>query len=201
MNFDELQKQWSQQTVTGQQIEPQQLRTSLTEEIHQRSRSIRRLIGFGLTLAVIGWSVTLAAHFTGIKPLNTVTLTTFLCATVLDIVCLRLAFQAWRQTQADALSMGETVADSLRASLRSLETQMRNCRLFGYGLLIAFLVGLATTAIHYGTGNTPLRGLVASVTLTVAFSAAIAATIRRYYQNNLQPRQAELLKTIAELNE
>ena len=199
MNFDELQNQWSQQTVSGRPIEAQRLRSSLADEIRQRSQSIRRLIRFGLFIAAVGWSVTLVAHFTGIKPLNTVTLTTFLGATLLDFVCLRLAFQALRQMQSDAVNMGETLADSLRISLRSIEAQMRNCRHLAYGLLIAFAVALATNVIHYDTGNTPLRGFVASLTLTFCFSVAIGLTLRRYYQEKLRPRRAELAGMVADL--
>lgn len=199
MNFEELQKAWAQQRSTGEVIDTAKLRDGLASEVRARSRRILRVIGVAIFVFAIGWGVALAAHFTGIKPFNAVTLTTFVVGSLFDLALLGLALRALRRMHQEALGMGDTLADALRTSHRAVELQLRDCTLFGYALTVVFVLGLGTTLVHYATGNLPRVGALANVALIVAFVAGIGATLRRYYRKDLLPRREQLQRDLAEL--
>lgn len=201
MDLDQLQNAWTSQSVAGGGIDAAQLRRELAREVRQRSRRILRIIAVATFVFVVGWAVALAAHFTGIKPFNPVTLTTFGAAMLFDLGFLVLAGRALRRMRREAASMGETVADSLQSSRRAVEWQMRDCVLFGYGLAAVFVGGVATALVHYGAGDLPGRGLLANLVLASLFVGGIAVTLRRYYRENLVPRRAQLQRELADWQE
>lgn len=199
MNFDDLQKTWARQTVTGHPLAGA-LQPSLVNEIRQRGQAIRRLIAVGFFLFVVGLAVIVAAHFTGIKRLNVVTLTTFVLVAVFELGCLAVAVQAARAMHREAIALGETMTASLRIAARAVDRQIRNCRFFAWALLLGCSGDLLIAIVHYSTGNLPLRGLVATIVAIAVFGTAIAATLRRYYREKLVPRRAELRRALAELD-
>jgi hypothetical protein len=199
MNFDELQKTWARQTITGERVNAREVRERLAHEVRQRGRAIRRIIGVAAFLFVTGWAVGIAAHFTGIQRFNRVTLTTFVIASLFDLAFLALGVRAMRRMQREAIGMGETLADSLRVSLRAVELQMRDCALLGYGLGLALVLDVGMTLVRYFTGNLPRVGAIAGVVLTTGLVAAIGVTLRRYYRGKLVPRREELTREVADL--
>lgn len=198
MDLDQLQKAWTAQGVAGGGVDAAQLRRELAREVRQRSRRILRIIAVATFVFAVGWAVGLAAHFTGIKPFNAVTLTTFVAASLFDLGFLVLAARALRRMRREAASMGETVGESLQSSRRAVEWQMRDCALFGYGLAAVFVGSVATTLLRYGTDDLPGRGLVANLVLTTLFVGGIAFTLRRYYREKLIPRREQLQRELVE---
>lgn len=199
MNFDELQQAWARQSVAAPAPNTTQLRDLLGREVRQRHRGVRRIIGVATFVFVTAWGVGLTAHFTGIKPFNLVTLTTFLVASGFDLGCLVVALRTLRAMRAEALGMGDTLIAAQQASLRAVERQIRDCRFFGSALALGVLGNLAMTTVHFLTGNTPRIGMVANIAFTLVFALGVAVTLRRYYRDQLLPRRAALQRELAEL--
>jgi membrane protease YdiL (CAAX protease family) len=199
MNFNELEKAWGQQTVTGNRGIARALQQLLITEIQQRKNSIRRVVGIGAFVLVVGWAVTLAAHFTGIRPLNAVTLSVLIAGVIVDAAICVPAYLSWRRVQREAAHMGETLLASMRRSLGVVEWQIRNCTLLSYGLPAAGVVGVLSMVLEYFTHHLPARGLVAGSALTLVFTVALVATVQRYQRRELLPRRDELREQLAAL--
>ncbi len=199
MNFDDLQKTWSQQTVAGAPADAARLRDALAHEARQRSRSLRRIVGMVTFVLVTGWGVGLTAHFTGIKPFTPVTLLTFATASAFNLTFLAGAVRAWRRMRQEELGLGGSLAEALRTSVRGLERQMRDCRLFAWALAVEFAIEVGGTLLFYVTGNLPRHGVLPKIALITLLVAGIAATLHRYYHRRLAPRHAALRREIAEL--
>jgi hypothetical protein len=197
MTIDELQKSWSQQNVRGPRVDSAALRAELGREAHRRCRAVLRLIGVAGFVFVTGWIMAFTAHVTGIKPFTPVTLATFAAASLFDLACLGFAVRALRRMRREALAMGATLADALHASIRAVECQLTDCRIFGYGLALGLVGELALTFVRLETANTTTRAAVANVMVTTVILVAVALTLRRYYRDQLLPRRAELRQRLA----
>lgn len=199
MNFDELQKAWSAQTVKGTPPAASALRDALVAEVRLRSSAIRRVIGVAAFAFVMGWAVALAAHLTGIKPLNGVTLSGFIAVSVFEIGCLLAAVRSLRRTHRQALSMGETLVESLGSSLQAVEWQMEDYVRLGYAVALGWAGAIALTAIKVATGNLPTIAFWVQMAGATVLAGGIALTLRSHYRRTLAPRRDELRRHLAEL--
>lgn len=199
MNFDQLEKTWSRQTVAGNRGFARALQQLLVAEVQQRRNSIRRVVGIGAFVLLVGWAVTLAAHFTGIRSLNAITLSVLVVGVIVDAAIAVPAYLSWRRVQREAAHLGETLLASMRHSLGVVEWQIRNCRLLSYGFPAACVVGVLSLVLEYCTHNLPARGLVAGSAMTLVFTVAIVATVQRYQRRELLPRRDELREQLAAL--
>jgi hypothetical protein len=201
MNFEELEKTWARQTVRGAPLPTPTLRDALVSEVQQRSRGIRRLMGVAAFAFATGWAVALVAHVTGIKPLNGVALLGFVVLSAFELTCFGAALHSLRRMQREALSMGETLADSLRSSLRAVDWQLQDCVRFGYAVGILLLSGIVLAIVKTTTGSLPLHGLIAEIAVSLAAGAGVGATVRNHYRKKLVPRRDELRRELAELEQ
>jgi hypothetical protein len=103
--------------------------------------------------------------------------------------------------QREALSMGETLADSLRSSLRAVDWQLQDCVRFGYAVGILLLSGIVLAIVKTTTGSLPLHGLIAEIAVSLAAGAGVGATVRNHYRKKLVPRRDELRRELAELEQ
>jgi hypothetical protein len=201
MNFEELEKTWAQQTVRAAPLPAPELRNALVSEVRQRSHGIRRIMSVAAFAFVTSWAVALGAHFTGIKPLTGVALLGFGVLSAFELTCFGAAFRSLRRMQREALSMGETLAESLRSSLRSVDWQMQDCIRFGYAMGIVLLSGVVLSIAKTMIGSLPPHGLIAEIAFSLAAGVGVGATIRNYYRKKLVPRRDELQRELAELEQ
>ena len=199
MNFEELQLTWSRQLVVGQPVSAELVQHALVQEVRQRSRRVRRIMGVAAFVFVTGWATALVMHYTGIKPFTPLSLGYFAAVTCLDLVFFFLAFRALRQNRAEQTRMGGSLIDALRGSLRAIERQMGDCRLLACGVALALIASVSFMGWKYYAGLFPFRGLIAGLVLDLAFAAGFAVTLRRYFQRQLTPRRGELRQQIEEL--
>ena len=76
---------------------------------------------------------------------------------------------------------------------------MRDCRRFAYGVVVALFGSVFFMAWKYYVGEFPARGLFTGLVVDLVFVVAVALTLRRFYQHQLQPRREELRQQIQEL--
>lgn len=199
MNFEELQLTWSRQLVVGQPVSAELIQGVLVQEVRQRSRRVRRIMGVAAFVFVTGWATALVMHYTGIKLLTPLALGYFVAVTCLDFAFFFFAFRALSRNRAEQTRMGGSLIDALRGSLRAVERQMADCRLLAYGVAVALVVSVSFMGWKYYAGLFPFRGLIAGLVLDLAFAIGLAVTLRRYFQRELTPRRAELRQQIEEL--
>ncbi len=199
MNFEELQLTWSRQLVVGQPVSAELIQRLLVQEVRQRSRRVRRIMGVAAFVFVIGWATALVTHYTGIKPFTPLALGYFTAVTCLDFAFFYSAFRTLQLNRAEQARMGGSLIAALHGSLRAIERQLADCRLLGFGVVVALIVSVSFMGWKYHAGEFPLRGLVTGLVLDLAFAIGLAFTLRRYVQRELTPRHAELRQQIAEL--
>ena len=199
MNFEELQLTWSRQLVVGQPVSAELVQRVLVQEVRQRSRRVRRIMGVAAFVFITGWATALVMHYTGIKPFTPLALGYFAAVTCLDFAFFYFAFRSLQQNRAEQTRMGGSLRDALHGSLRAVERQRADCRLLGYGVVVALIVSVSFMGWKYHAGEFPLRGLVTGLVLDLAFAAGLAVTLRRYLRRELTPRHAELRQQIMEL--
>src|SRR5688500_10858801 len=68
MNFEDFELIWSRQLVVGRPVSAELVRDALVQEVRQRSRRVRRIMGVAVFVFVVGWAAALVMHYTGIKP-------------------------------------------------------------------------------------------------------------------------------------
>lgn len=199
MNFEELETAWSRQLVVGQPISAEMVQYTLVREVRHRRRRVRRIIGVGAFMFITGWAVALATHYTDIKPFTASNLAYLAAVTAFDLVFFSLAFRSLQQNRREEARMGESLLDAVRGSICAVEWQIRDCRWLAYGAGIALFGSLTFAFWKYTAGEFPARGLVAAVIVNLAFAIGLTFTLRRYYANNLAPRQKELRQQLDEL--
>lgn len=200
MNFEELENTWSRQLVVGQPVSAELVQHALRQEVRQRSRRVRRIIGVAAFVFVTGWATALVTHYTGIKPFTVLNLSYLVAVTCVDVVFFYYAFRALRQNRDEQTRMGGSVLEAVRGSLRSVERQMCDCRLLAYGAALALVGSMSFMAWKYHAGEFPLRGVIAGMVLDLAFAVGLVLTLRRYYTRQLQPRREELQQQINDLD-
>jgi membrane protein implicated in regulation of membrane protease activity len=200
MNFEDLASTWSRQLVVGQRISADLVQRALVQEVRQRSRRVRRIIGVAAFVFVVGWGTALVTHYTGIKPFTPLNLAYLVAVTVVDAVFFYYAFRSLQQNRDEQGRMGSSLIAAVRGSLGAVERQMRDCRRLGYGAVVALGGSMSFMAWKYFAGEFPLRGLVTGTVLDFALAIGLALTLRRYYQRELRPRRDELLRQIEDLD-
>ena len=200
MNFEELENTWSRQLVVGQPVSAELVQHALRQEVRQRSRRVRRIIGVAAFVFVTGWATALVTHYTGIKPFTVLNLSYLVAVTCVDVVFFYYAFRALRQNRDEQTRMGDSLLEAVRGSLRAVERQMCDCRLLAYGAALALVGSMSFMAWKYHAGEFPLRGVIAGMVLDLAFAVGLVLTLRRYYTRQLQPRREELQQQINDLD-
>jgi hypothetical protein len=199
MNFDELQNAWSKQSVTGPPVDVSQLCRELQNEVRQRSAKILRVIWLTAFVFLCSWATALAAHFGGIRTLTLFSLSTLVLGSGFFAVFLVLALRAYRRMRDEAVAMGSTLVESLTASLRAVEWQMRDCGLLAYGLAFTLIGQSGVSIFRYAIGDARGLAALANSVLTLLFASAAALTIWSYYRRKLIPRRNELTRELSEL--
>jgi hypothetical protein len=199
MNFEELENTWTRQLVVGQPISAEMVQHALVREVRQRSRRVRRIVGIAAFILVIGWATALVTHYTGIKPFTAPNMVYLLAVTCFDLAFFFLAFRSLQRNRREEARMGQSVLEAVRGSVRAVEWQRRDCRRLMYGASCALLGSLAFALWKYAADEFPARGLFVTIIVNVAFALGLAATVRRYYQRNLNPRRQELRQQLDQL--
>lgn len=199
MNFEDFELIWSRQLVVGQPVSAELVRHALVQEVRQRSRRVRRIMGVAAFVFVVGWAAALVLHYTGIKPFTAQDLTFLGIVTCFDLVFFLLAAATLRQNRFEQARMGSSMVEAVHGSQRAVERQMRDCRRLAWGAALALFLNVAFMLWKFHEGSFPLRGVMVGLVLDIAFATGLAVTLQRYYRRHLQPRRAQLEQQLEEL--
>ena len=171
-----------------------------SEVRHERRRILGAMVAVAFAM-LVGWTLTLGAHFTGIKPLHSLALVSALADSLIYLVFFVLAARSVRRIQAEIEAMGGTLLSSVTASLRTIDSRIRDTTLAARCLPVAALVSALLLATKYRAGE--LRGLGAAVGSAGAFvfAGAIVAAMAWRYKTHLLPRREELRRLLASLED
>lgn len=201
MNFNDLEKTWNEQVISGDALLASALKHRLDSEVHhERRRVIGSIVTVAFALAV-GLVVTFVAHLTGIKPLNPLGMLTLAVGLVVDIVFFVLAGRSARRIQTEIKAMGGTLVESVNASLRTIDSRIRDYRLAFYAIPVGAAVTVAVFFARYLLGDFPGFGVVWSGIGIFAFAAVIMIGMWWRDKNHLRPRRDELRELLASLEE
>jgi hypothetical protein len=201
MNVEHLSVLWSRQTVIGIAPSSAHLMRQLAAENRRRESSLRRVVVLAATICILGWILVPFFHFTGIKPLNAVSLGTFGLTAAVEFGFLVWAWRALQGLRAEAAQMGATVRDSLQTSLRVIDRQIASARVALAAFPLALGVGVVAAFVRWRHGDLPPLGFVLALAAAFLFAAAITITVRRYRRGDLLPRRTELLEQLRALEE
>ena len=199
MNFEDFELIWLRQLVVGQPVSAELVRHALVQEVRQRSRRVRRIMGVAAFVFVVGWTTALVMHYTGIKPFTAQDLGYLGILTCLDLVFFFLAVATLRQNRDEQARMGSSVREAVHGTQRAIERQMRDCRRLAGGAALALFLNVGFMLWKFYGGSFPLRGLIVGLVLDFAFAIGLAVTLHRYYRRHLLPRRAELQQQLEDL--
>ncbi|HEX2854037.1 MAG TPA: hypothetical protein VHO24_12425 [Opitutaceae bacterium] len=201
MNFNDLEKTWDNQVVTGNRAITSALKHRLESEAHhERRRVVGSIVAVAFALTV-GLVVTFVAHITAIKPLNPLGVATFVVGLIVDAAFFVLAARSARRIQVEIRAMGSTLAESIGASLRTIDSRIRDYRLATYALPAIPVVSTAVYFVRYLLGDFPGFGVVWSGIGMSVFVGVIILGMWRRCKNHLMPRRAELSELLTSLKE
>ena len=202
MNFNDLEKTWDRQTVTG---DSSPLAAALSRRLTSEVRHERRRVLGGIAVVtfalLVSWAVTIGFHFAGIAPINRMGVVSLTVGSLIDAAFFVLAIRSARRIQAEVRASGGNLLDSVNASLRTIESRMHDTILITYGLPAVALISSLRFFARYLAGAMPRFGAVAGSLATFAFCGAVVAAMWWRYRRHLVPRRAELRQLAASLAE
>lgn len=201
MNFNDLEKTWDDQVITGNVLLTSALKHRLESEVHhERRRVIGAIVAVAFALAV-GLAVTFVAHITAIKPLNPLGVVTLAIGLLIDLTFFLLAARSARRIQAEIQAMGSTLAESVHASLRTIDSRIRDYRIATYALPAGGAVSVAVYLIRYLLGDFPGFGVVWATIGIFALVGLIILGMWWRRKKHLVPRRDELVQLLASLKD
>jgi hypothetical protein len=195
MDFRELERAWQTQVVTGPEEPAAPVLARLKHELATARRRIRGGIALAAFVLFTGWTVSITAHLTSIKLFTPVALAADAVNGFLFAAFFVRAFRSAQAVQKEMKMMGGTLAESLSATLRTVELQMANARLAGYAIPIVVAINASWLVAKYFAGDIPDYGAAAGVISMVAFGAVIGAAVWHRYRTRLLPCRKELRET------
>jgi hypothetical protein len=199
MNFEALEKEWQKQIVTGGTLPSEATAARLKREVASAQRRIRG----GITLAAFvwfsGWAVTIAAHFTSIKPITPIAAFADVVNALLLVLFFVRAFRSARAVRNETSALGGTVRESISATLRTAELQINNARIAGFAIPIVIAINAWMCIAKYLAGDLPGFGAVVGSAFMAGFGTVIGAIIWYRYRMNLAPRREELREMLRTL--
>jgi hypothetical protein len=199
MDFRELERAWQTQIVTGQEEPAASVLARLKHELATARRRIRGGIVLAAFVLFTGWTVSITAHMTSVKLFTPVALVADAVNGFLFAAFFVRAFRSAQAVQREMKMMGRTLAESLSATLRTVELQIANARLAGYAIPIVVAINASLLVAKYLAGDIPAFGATTGVTGMVAFGAVIGAAVWHRYRTRLLPCREELRETLRAL--
>lgn len=202
MNFNDLENSWGHQIVIR---DDRPIAAALSRRLDSEIRHERRRVLGGIAVVafalLVGWMVTIGFHFAGIVPINRMSIVSLTLGSAIDLVFFVLAFRSAQRIQAEVQFMGGTLRESVGASLRTIESRIRDTVFVAYGLPTAALIGNLLLVAKYFTGDMRGLGVIVGSTASLLFAGAIVAAMWWRYRHHLLPRRDELRRLVASLEE
>jgi hypothetical protein len=199
MNFDELEKLWGRQTVSGGAVPAAALAAEMQHDIRVAQRRIRGGIVIVGTLFALDVALSLGAHVLAIKRVTPIGLAAEVTFFALYFLFLLRATRSARAVRQELAALGGTLRESAAATLRTVELQIENARLAAYAIpgVIAVFAGIA--GAKYLAGELRLIGVEFGLALMMSLGLAIGAAIWHRWRTVLKPRRAELRELLRSL--
>ncbi|GEM_PF-5809690 len=192
MNFEALEKAWQKQIVAGGTLPSEATAARLRREVAGAQRRIRGGIALAAFVWFTGWAVTIAAHFTSIKPLTPVAALADVVNALLLILFFVRAFRSARAVRNETAALGGTMRESVNATLRTVELQINNARIAGFAIPIVIAINAWMCIAKYLAGDLPGFGAAVGSAFLAGFGTVIGAAIWHRYRMHLAPRRGEL---------
>lgn len=200
MDFDDLEKSWAKQSVTGSAVAAPEVAAALERELKSARRRFTGMVVMATGLLLLGWTMATIAHQTGIKRLTVLETAGHVTGSLFYLGWLVLAVRAKRAVQREASTLGDSTCDSAAASLRVVDLQIATYRIAAWSLPLAVGAAMSFSLAKFYRGE--LHGLGAGVTIVFAVSLAgiAGAAMWRRYRTELKPRRQELQRILSELD-
>jgi threonine/homoserine/homoserine lactone efflux protein len=198
MNFDALEKAWSQQTVGGA-LDAAAVAEQLEHDLRSARRRFRGAIALAAGLLGLSWLVALGGHLSGIKSLTPLELAAHAVGSVFYLLWLVLAVRSARALQREQRAAGGTTRAATEASLRVIDLQVGNYRVAAWSLLLAVTAASSLSALKYRTGELHGVGAVATALFVALLAGIVGAALWHRYRTTLRPRREELRRRLHEM--
>jgi threonine/homoserine/homoserine lactone efflux protein len=195
MTLDELENVWEKQAVSGRPPTATAL-LELQQEVAAARRRFQGMIVLAIGLFVLGWTVALVAHGLGIKRLTPIGLVAQIIASGFYLLWCGLAVQSKRATQHELDAMGQSTVESLKASLRTIDLQIRNYRIAMWALPGALVATTIISWAKYVSGDLPLLGVYANIIFVTVFAGIVGLAMIRRYRQELLRRKRQIEETL-----
>lgn len=199
MDLSHLEQAWSQQTVAAPAVPAATVSARLESEVRSAQRRFRGAIVMAVSLLVLGWITTLAAHLTGIKPLTPLTVLSQVIGSALYIALLARALQSARAARAEIACLGGSLRDSIAATRRTLELQIQNTRIAAMAIPLVVASGAWLFLAKHLAGEMPGFSAVLGSSFLAVLGTLIGAALWYRHRTVLAPRHRELSETLSTL--
>ncbi|MBL9207406.1 MAG: hypothetical protein JNN01_20160 [Opitutaceae bacterium] len=199
MDLSHLEQAWSQQTVAAPAVPAATVSARLESEVRSAQRRFRGTIVMAVSLLVLGWITTLAAHLTGIKPLTPLTVLSQVIGSALYIALLARALQSARAARAEIACLGGSLRDSIAATQRTLELQIQNTRIAAVAIPLVVASGAWLFLAKHLAGEMPGFSAVLASSFLALLGTLIGAALWHRHRTVLAPRHRELTETLSTL--
>lgn len=200
MNLSALEQAWDKQTVAIASSPPAAVIARLKAEVRSAERRFQGARVIAISLPVLGWVTTIAAHVTGVKTLTSLTLISQVVGSALYVALLIRAMQSVHAVRHEIAQMGGTLRESTAATSRTIELQIANARIAAVAIPLVVASGGWLFLAKYFAGEIPGFSAALGSGFAGAVGALIGGAIWHRYRTVLIPRRRELNATLELLN-
>lgn len=199
MDFNRLEQAWDEQTVTAPAMPVATLIARLETEVRSAQRRFHGAIVIAISLLVLGWISTLAAHLPGLKTLTPLTLVSQIIGSALYVALLVRARQSARATRNEIAHLGGTLRESMAATLRTVELQIQNARIAAVAIPIVVAISGWLFLAKYLAGEMPGTSAALGSGFVALLGVMFGGATWHRHRTVLAPRRRELSETLNSL--
>jgi hypothetical protein len=199
MDLNLLEQAWNKQTVAAPAVPIAPVIARLEIEVRSAQRRFHGAMVIAVSLLLLGWTMTIAAHLGGIKTLTPLTLVSQVVGSALYTALLLRAKQSARATRLEIAHLGGTLRESMTATLRTIELQIQNASIAAVAIPIVVAVSGWLFLAKYFAGEMPGFGAVFGSGFVAVLGAMIGGAFWHRYRTVLAPRRRELSATLSAL--
>ena len=199
MDLSLLEQAWDKQSVAARAVPVATVIARLETEVRSAERRARGAMVIAVSLLVLGWIATIAAHLTGLKTLTPLTLISQVIGSALYVALLIRARHSARAARSEIAHLSGTLRESIAATLRTVELQIQNARIAAVAIPLVVAVGGWMFLARFLAGELPGFSATLGSGFVGALGAMIGGAIWHRYRTVLTPRSRELNETLSTL--
>ena len=199
MDLSLLEQAWEKQTIAARAVPVATVIARLETEVRSAQRRARGAMVIAVSLLVLGWITTFAAHLTGIKTITPLTLISQVIGSALYVALLVRARQSARAARSEIAHVSGTLRESIAATLRTVELQIQNARIAAVAIPLVVAIGGWLFLARFLAGEIPGFSATLGSGFVAVFGAMIGGAIWHRYRTVLAPRSRELNETLSTL--